>query len=83
MFHIYPREVINIRDYDGSTLLIVAAKMGERTTMNVLLEREIDIDAQDVIYSLGNMKINNLNRLKEIQHYIMHFNIDMMRSEIY
>ncbi len=48
MFNVYPREVINVRDENGSTLLIIAAKIGNRTIVKILLEKDIDMNAQDV-----------------------------------
>lgn len=48
MFNVYPREVINIRDENRSTLLIIAAKIGNSTIVKILLEKEIDVNAQDV-----------------------------------
>ena len=53
MLNIYPRDVVNLRDEQNNTLLMIAAKMGSLEVIQLLLDNWMDINAQNVsVYSV-------------------------------
>jgi len=53
MFNLYPREAINLRDENQNTLLMIAARGGNLQLVKVLLERDIEMNTQDVSYLMN------------------------------
>lgn len=49
MLDMNPHEMINnARDEDDNTLLIAAVKSGKKQIVSLLIDREVEIDAQNV-----------------------------------
>lgn len=49
LLDLYPRDNVNVKDEEDNTLLIAGAKCGNNDIIKLLLDKKIDINAQNVL----------------------------------